>query len=82
MKKTISLLLSVLLITTVFTALPLTASAATADSAAAGDRPIGNMPGDDFGTCSWSFNILSGRLTISGAGSTGNFNTAAKPWAD
>lgn len=81
MKKTISLLLSLLLITTVFTALPLTASAATADSAA-GDRPLPELPHGDFGSCSWLFNPANGKLTVSGTGATGDFNNAAKPWAD
>ncbi len=81
-KRIISLLLSVLLITTVFTALPFTASAATADGIQAGDRPYPDMPGGEFGACSWSFDVLSGKLFLSGTGNTGDFSSAAKPWAD
>ncbi len=82
MKKFISLLLTALLLTTIFTALPLSASAATEDSAAVGDRPFPDMPGGDFGTCSWSFDIINGTLTISGTGSTGDYNLLTeKPWA-
>ena len=82
MKKIVCMLLSVLMITTLFTALPVTASAATAgESVARPGEP--EMPGGEFGSCSWEFNILSGELTVSGTGSTGDFSGgAAKPWAD
>lgn len=78
MKRIISLLLSVLLVTAIFTAVPLTASAATPDSA---EVAVPAMPNGTFGNCTWEFNITTGKLTISGSGATGDYNLLSeKPW--
>ena len=85
MKKVISILLSVLLIVTVFTALPMSVGAAETGEAVS-DKPIPDIfvATGTFGEndcCSWALD-LNNKLIISGTGSTGNFNTEAKPWAE
>ena len=65
MKKTINLLLSVLLAATVFTALPLSANAAEADSLSVGSTVAQGTTGD----CAWELDSW-GTLTVSGSGAT------------
>lgn len=71
-KKLTAVLLSVILIATAFTSLPVTAQAASADvSAGASSGTTGN--------CSWSLDD-SGVLTVSGSGAMANYSHSSAPW--
>ena len=78
MKKAISLLLSVLMITTIFAVLPVTANAAETDSSA-----VGNAVSGETGDCVWTYDNSSATLTISGEGSAGDdwAIPGSQPWA-
>lgn len=85
MKKIISILLAVILTATVFTALPMSVGAAETGEAVS-DKPIPDIfvANGTFGEndcCSWALD-LNNKLIISGTGSTGNYSTEAKPWAE
>ena len=76
MKKIISLLLSVLLAASVFTALPLSAGAAETGSASAGSKVAEGTTGD----CAWELDSW-GTLTVSGSGATADYSSNDQPWA-
>ena len=82
MKKFISLLLSAVLIATIFTTIPFTASAAETDSEYTGDGMLGNI-----GDCEWILDFTNQMLTIKPIdpentnASTGDFSSDnLAPW--
>ena len=70
MKKVLSVILSVTLLLSVFTALPFTASAAALDEAA---QPVGAQSGKAGDNCTWK--LENGVLTISGKGKMYNYSS-------
>lgn len=72
--KILSMVLAVLLLSSVFTAMPLSAGAAT--TAGAVSENSGTT-----GDCTWSFDESTGTLTISGRGAMGDYNDIGDlPW--
>ena len=68
MKRTLSILLALI---TLLSALTITTLPATAFAV-----------GGNVGDCTWGFNGDTGRLTISGSGSTGDFKESPPAWYD
>ena len=75
LKKPLAVMLSLMLIISAFTALPVTASAATAESAA-------GAKSGKTGDCTWSLDD-NGTLTISGSGAMKDYySTESLPWGN
>ena len=75
LKKPLAVMLSLMLIISAFTALPVTASAATAESAA-------GAKSGKTGDCTWSLDD-NGTLTISGNGAMKDYySTESLPWGN
>lgn len=64
-KKIISILLTVMMLLSILTIVPLTADAATSGKT---------------GSCTWSFNSSTGKLTISGSGKMADYYSYDAPW--
>ncbi len=76
-RQIISLLLSVLMITALFTAVPFTANAAET-----GDSDVGATYSGTTGDCNWSLDTASGLMKITGSGEMGDLSKRDdQPWA-